>query len=110
MKNSYSEELKQDFIEKVKKSPYFYTSIFYTRDKVTQINILNDKNERLLEIHCSPVIEHKPGASVMTMEHMELGGRVLLSVSEATVLGYLLEKAATLIDELRRLRHKNEEK
>lgn len=105
-----SKMLKQEFISKVKSSQYFYTSVVYTRDQVNQINILNGRNERLLAIHCSPVIEHKPGASVMTIEHMELGEKAPLGVGEATELGYLLEKAATLIDELRRLRHKNEEK
>lgn len=105
-----SEELKQEFISKVKSSQYFYTSVVYTRDQINQINILNGRNERLLSIHCSPVIEHKPGASVMTVEHMELGEKAPLGVGEATELGYLLEKAATLIDELRRLRNKNEEK
>lgn len=105
-----SEELKQEFISKVKSSQYFYTSVVYTRDQVNQINILDGRNERLLAIHCSPVIEHKPGASVMTIEHMEIGEKAPLGVGEATELGYLLEKAATLIDELRRLRHKNEEK
>lgn len=105
-----SEELKQEFISKVKSSQYFYTSVVYTRDQINQINILNGRNERLLSIHCSPVIEHKTGVSIMTIEHMELGEKALLGVGEATELGYLLEKATTLIDELRRLRNKNEEK
>lgn len=43
-----SEELKQEFISKVKSSQYFYTSVVYTRDQINQINILNGRNERLL--------------------------------------------------------------
>lgn len=103
------EEMKQDFVDEVSKSQYFFASIVITNGQIKRIIILKNEEEPVLTVHCMPIIEQKPGASVMTSEYMELGERVSLSAEEATDFSHLLLEATALICKLRIYRKSNKD-
>lgn len=103
------EEMKQEFVDEVSKSQYFFASIVITNGQIKRIVVLKSENQPVLAVHCMPIIEQKPGASVMTPEYMELGERISLSAEEATDFSHLLLGAAALICKLRIYRKDDED-
>lgn len=98
-----SEELKREFVNSVKYSPNFYASVTYVKEKIMKVSVFRKSNDKkAFTVHCSPMIEHKPGASVMTVQYISLEENTLASY-EALSLGNLLQKAGILVNNLREL-------
>lgn len=102
------EKMKQDFVNEVSKSKYFFTSIAITNEQIKRITVLKNEDQPVLTVNCMPVIEQKPGASVMTTEYMKLGEKITLSTEEAIDFSHLLLEAAALICKLRIYRNNDE--
>ncbi|MCT3602223.1 hypothetical protein EFS28_09695 [Lactobacillus acidophilus] len=97
-----SEELKQEFVNSVKYSPNFYASVTYVKEKIMKVSVFRSNDKKAFTVHCSSKIEHKPGASVRTVQYISLEENTLASY-EALSLGNLLQKAGILVNNLREL-------
>ena len=93
------EQLKQAFINEVRKSSNFYLKVTYNKDKITKISVIyNGYDQRAFTVRCLANNEE-----MFNTRQIYLGKHIVLKPKETIELAHLLLDAGHLIDNLDKL-------
>ena len=98
--NDRKEQLKQAFIDEVRKSSNFYLKVTYNKDKITKISVIYKfgYDQRAFTVRCLANNEEMFGT-----RQIYLGKHIVLKPKETIELAHLLLDAGHLIDNLDKL-------